>query len=81
MNKKDLDKSRERYREREKKDEKVRKEQRRGYSNNDHELPPDLTKRPKEKNGTMGISKHQGGSPSESPYPNEKDKEKINSKS
>ncbi|KAF7469760.1 Hypothetical predicted protein [Marmota monax] len=81
MDKKDLDKSRERSREREKKDEKDRKERKRDHSNNDREVPPDLTKRRKEENGTMGISKHKSESPCESPYPNEKDKEKNKSKS
>ncbi|OWJ99373.1 THOC2 [Cervus elaphus hippelaphus] len=81
MDKKDLDKSRERSREREKKDEKDRKERKRDHSNNDREVPPDLTKRRKEENGTMGVSKHKSESPCESPYPNEKDKEKNKSKS
>ncbi|XP_023373166.1 THO complex subunit 2 isoform X4 [Otolemur garnettii] len=81
MDKKDLDKSRERSREREKKDEKDRKERKRDHSNNDREVPPDLNKRRKEENGTMGISKHKSESPCESPYPNEKDKEKNKSKS
>ncbi|KAB1253298.1 THO complex subunit 2 [Camelus dromedarius] len=81
MDKKDLDKSRERSREREKKDEKDRKERKRDHSNNDREVPPDLTKRRKEENGTMGISKHKSESPCESPYANEKDKEKNKSKS
>uniref|UniRef100_A0A452VJW2 THO complex subunit 2 n=1 Tax=Ursus maritimus TaxID=29073 RepID=A0A452VJW2_URSMA len=76
MDKKDLDKSRERSREREKKDEKDRKERKRDHSNNDREVPPDLAKRRKEENGTMGVSKHKSESPCESPYPNEKDKEK-----
>uniref|UniRef100_A0A0P6J0X7 THO complex subunit 2 n=1 Tax=Heterocephalus glaber TaxID=10181 RepID=A0A0P6J0X7_HETGA len=81
MDKKDLDKSRERSREREKKDEKDRKERKRDHSNNDREAPPDLIKRRKEENGTMGVSKHKSESPCESPYPNEKDKEKNKSKS
>ncbi|XP_019513477.1 PREDICTED: THO complex subunit 2 isoform X5 [Hipposideros armiger] len=81
MDKKDLDKSRERSREREKKDEKDRKERKRDHSNNDREIPPDLNKRRKEENGTMGVSKHKSESPCESPYPNEKDKEKNKSKS
>ncbi|XP_017823949.1 THO complex subunit 2 isoform X3 [Callithrix jacchus] len=81
MDKKDLDKSRERSREREKKDEKDRKERKRDHSNNDREVPPDLIKRRKEENGTMGVSKHKSESPCESPYPNEKDKEKNKSKS
>ncbi|XP_073083905.1 THO complex subunit 2 isoform X8 [Manis javanica] len=81
MDKKDLDKSRERSREREKKDEKDRKERKRDHSNNDREVPPDLTKRRKEENGTMGVSKRKSESPCESPYPNEKDKEKNKSKS
>ncbi|XP_024602913.1 THO complex subunit 2 isoform X9 [Neophocaena asiaeorientalis asiaeorientalis] len=81
MDKKDLDKSRERSREREKKDEKDRKDRKRDHSNNDREVPPDLTKRRKEENGTMGVSKHKSESPCESPYPNEKDKEKNKSKS
>ncbi|XP_025789544.1 THO complex subunit 2 [Puma concolor] len=81
MDKKDLDKSRERSREREKKDEKDRKERKRDHSNNDREVPPDLAKRRKEENGTMGVSKHKSESPCESPYPNEKDKEKNKSKS
>ncbi|XP_069895884.1 THO complex subunit 2 isoform X5 [Dipodomys merriami] len=81
MDKKELDKSRERSREREKKDEKDRKERKRDHSNNDREVPPDLTKRRKEENGTMGVSKHKSESPCESPYPNEKDKEKNKSKS
>ncbi|XP_070113838.1 THO complex subunit 2 isoform X7 [Equus asinus] len=81
MDKKDLDKSRERSREREKKDEKDRKERKRDHSNSDREVPPDLTKRRKEENGTMGVSKHKSESPCESPYPNEKDKEKNKSKS
>uniref|UniRef100_A0A8C5VA92 THO complex subunit 2 n=1 Tax=Microcebus murinus TaxID=30608 RepID=A0A8C5VA92_MICMU len=81
MDKKDLDKSRERSREREKKDEKDRKERKRDHSNNDREVPPDLTKRRKEENGTMGVSKHKSESPCESPYPNEKDKDKNKSKS
>ncbi|XP_024905549.1 THO complex subunit 2 isoform X8 [Pteropus alecto] len=81
MDKKDLDKSRERSREREKKDEKDRKERKRDHSNNDREVPPDLTKRRKEENGTMGVSKHKSESPCESPYSNEKDKEKNKSKS
>ena len=81
MDKKDLDKSRERSREREKKDEKDKKERKRDHSNNDREVPPDLTKRRKEENGTMGVSKHKSESPCESPYPNEKDKEKNKSKS
>ncbi|XP_007951557.1 THO complex subunit 2 [Orycteropus afer afer] len=81
MDKKDLEKSRERSREREKKDEKDRKERKRDHSNNDREVPPDLTKRRKEENGTMGVSKHKSESPCESPYPNEKDKEKNKSKS
>ncbi|XP_072812939.1 THO complex subunit 2 isoform X8 [Vicugna pacos] len=51
------------------------------HSNNDREVPPDLTKRRKEENGTMGISKHKSESPCESPYANEKDKEKNKSKS
>ena len=68
-------------REREKKDEKDRKERKRDHSNNDREVPPDLTKRRKEENGTMGVSKHKSGSPCESPYPNERDKEKNKSKS
>ncbi|KAI5935692.1 THO complex subunit 2 [Manis javanica] len=76
MDKKDLDKSRERSREREKKDEKDRKERKRDHSNNDREVPPDLTKRRKEENGTMGVPKRKSESPCESPYPNEKDKEK-----
>ena len=38
MDKKDLDKSRERSREREKKDEKDRKERKRDHSNNDREI-------------------------------------------
>lgn len=57
MDKKDLDKSRERSREREKKDEKHRKSER-APLNNDREVPPDLTKRRKEENGTMGFQKH-----------------------
>ncbi|XP_054432961.1 THO complex subunit 2 isoform X2 [Pteronotus mesoamericanus] len=81
MDKKDLDKSRERSREREKKDEKDRKERKRDHSNNDREVLPDLTKRRKEENGTMAVSKHKSESPCESPYPNEKDKEKNKSKS
>ncbi|KAM7044802.1 THO complex subunit 2 isoform 13-T16 [Molossus nigricans] len=81
MDKKDLDKSRERSREREKKDEKDRKERKRDHSNNDREVLPDLTKRRKEENGTMTVSKHKSESPCESPYPNEKDKEKNKSKS
>uniref|UniRef100_A0A2K5EHX8 THO complex subunit 2 n=1 Tax=Aotus nancymaae TaxID=37293 RepID=A0A2K5EHX8_AOTNA len=81
MDKKDLDKSRERSREREKKDEKDRKERKRDHSNSDREVPPDLIKRRKEENGTMGVSKHKSESPCESPYPNEKDKEKNKSKS
>ncbi|OBS68940.1 hypothetical protein A6R68_02521, partial [Neotoma lepida] len=81
MDKKDLDKSRERSREREKKDEKDRKERKRDHSNNDREVPPDITKRRKEENGTMGVSKHKSESPCESQYPNEKDKEKNKSKS
>ncbi|XP_045151814.1 THO complex subunit 2 isoform X2 [Echinops telfairi] len=81
MDKKDLDKSRERSRERERKDEKDRKERKRDHSNNDREVPPDLTKRRKEENGTMGVSKHKSESPCESPYANEKDKEKNKSKS
>ncbi|XP_021096187.1 THO complex subunit 2 isoform X1 [Heterocephalus glaber] len=81
MDKKDLDKSRERSRERERKDEKDRKERKRDHSNNDREAPPDLIKRRKEENGTMGVSKHKSESPCESPYPNEKDKEKNKSKS
>ncbi|KAK2503524.1 hypothetical protein MC885_006227 [Smutsia gigantea] len=64
MDKCDLDKSRERSRERERKDEKDRKERKRDHSNNDLEVPPDLIKRRKEENGTMGVSKHK----SESPY-------------
>uniref|UniRef100_A0A8C0MQ50 THO complex subunit 2 n=1 Tax=Canis lupus familiaris TaxID=9615 RepID=A0A8C0MQ50_CANLF len=51
------------------------------HSNNDREVPPDLAKRRKEENGTMGVSKHKSESPCESPYPNEKDKEKNKSKS
>ncbi|XP_053772972.1 THO complex subunit 2 isoform X7 [Desmodus rotundus] len=81
MDKKDLDKSRERSREREKKDEKDRKERKRDHSNNEREVLPDLTKRRKEENGTMAVSKHKSESPCESPYPNEKDKEKNKSKS
>ncbi|XP_037678702.1 THO complex subunit 2 [Choloepus didactylus] len=81
MDKKDLDKSRERSRERGKKDEKDRKERKRDHSNNDREVPLDLTKRRKEENGTMGVSKHKSESPCESPYANEKDKEKNKSKS
>ncbi|XP_066213753.1 THO complex subunit 2 isoform X7 [Saccopteryx leptura] len=81
MDKKDLDKSRERSREREKRDEKDRKERKRDHSNNDREVLPDLTKRRKEENGTMAVSKHKSESPCESPYPNEKDKEKNKSKS
>ncbi|XP_077002596.1 THO complex subunit 2 isoform X5 [Tamandua tetradactyla] len=81
MDKKDLDKSRERSREREKKDEKDRKERKRDHSNNDREVPPELNKRRKEENGTMGVSKHKSESPCESPYANEKDKEKNKSKS
>ncbi|XP_055468107.1 THO complex subunit 2 isoform X3 [Psammomys obesus] len=81
MDKKDLDKSRERSREREKKDEKDRKERKRDHSNNDREVPPDITKRRKEENGTMGVSKHKSESPCESQYSNEKDKEKNKSKS
>ncbi|KAK2490112.1 hypothetical protein MC885_011648 [Smutsia gigantea] len=77
MDKCDLDKSRERSRERERKDEKDRKERKRDHSNNDLEVPPDLIKRRKEENGTMGVSKHKSESPCESPYPSEKDKEKI----
>uniref|UniRef100_G1QFK8 THO complex subunit 2 n=1 Tax=Myotis lucifugus TaxID=59463 RepID=G1QFK8_MYOLU len=79
--KKDLDKSRERSREREKKDEKDRKERKRHHSNNDREVLPDLTKRRKEENGTMAVSKHKSENPCDSPYPNEKDKEKNKSKS
>ncbi|XP_016063723.1 PREDICTED: THO complex subunit 2-like [Miniopterus natalensis] len=79
--KKDLDKSRERSREREKKDEKDRKERKRHHSNNDREVLPDLTKRRKEENGTMVVSKHKSESPCDSPYSNEKDKEKNKSKS
>ncbi|XP_040855947.1 THO complex subunit 2 isoform X2 [Ochotona curzoniae] len=81
MDKKDLDKSRERSREREKKDEKDRKERKRDHSNSDREVPPDITKRRKEENGTMGVSKRKSESPCDSPYPNEKDKEKNKSKS
>ncbi|XP_023613970.1 THO complex subunit 2 isoform X7 [Myotis lucifugus] len=51
------------------------------HSNNDREVLPDLTKRRKEENGTMAVSKHKSESPCESPYPNEKDKEKNKSKS
>ncbi|XP_008271389.2 THO complex subunit 2 isoform X15 [Oryctolagus cuniculus] len=81
MDKKDLDKSRERSREREKKDEKDRKERKRDHSNSDREVPPDIAKRRKEENGTMGVSKRKSESPCDSPYPNEKDKEKNKSKS
>uniref|UniRef100_A0A8B9XET8 THO complex subunit 2 n=1 Tax=Bos mutus grunniens TaxID=30521 RepID=A0A8B9XET8_BOSMU len=81
MDKKDLDKSRERSREREKKDEKDKKERKRDHLNSDREVPLDLTKRRKEENGTMGVSKHKSESSCESPYPNEKDKEKNKSKS
>ncbi|ELW68126.1 THO complex subunit 2 [Tupaia chinensis] len=76
VDKKDLDKLREKSREKEKKDEKDKKERKREHSNNGREVPVDLTKRRKEENGAGGLSKRKSGSPCESPYPNEKDKEK-----
>ncbi|XP_045691270.1 LOW QUALITY PROTEIN: THO complex subunit 2-like [Phyllostomus hastatus] len=81
MVKKDLDKSRKRSGERERKDEKDRKERKRDHSNNDCEVLLNLTKRRKEENGTMEVSKHKSESPCESPCPNEKNKEKNKSKS
>ena len=67
MDKKDLDKSRERSRGG---DEKDRKEWKRDHSNNDWEVPPDLTKRQKEESETMGVSKYKSESLCEYPYPN-----------
>lgn len=76
MDKKDLDKLRERFREREKKDEKDRKEWKRDYLNNDCEVLLDLIKRCKEENGIMGVLKYKSESFCEFFYLNEKDKEK-----
>ena len=69
MDKKDLDKSRERSRGWGE-DEKDRKEWKRDHSNNDREVPPYLTKRQKEESETMGVSKYKRESLCESPYTN-----------
>ncbi|XP_066227917.1 THO complex subunit 2-like [Saccopteryx leptura] len=81
MDKKDSDKSKEKSREKERKDEKDRRERKRDHSNSDREVLPNITKRRKEENGTMAVSKHKSESPCECSYLNEKDKEKNKSKS